>query len=131
MSQENVELVYRAHDAFNRRDIDALRALSDPDMEFIPALVELEGPYRGHDALRRWRENVLGAFPDFSGEVEEVRDLGEVTVARVRLRGQGMESDAPTEATLWEVVEWRRSKAIRWRHFRSEAEALEAVGLSE
>jgi len=43
MSQENVELVYRATDAFNRRDIDAFLALSEPDVEFIPRIAELEG----------------------------------------------------------------------------------------
>ena len=32
MSQENVELNYRSHDAFNRRDLDAYLALNDPDV---------------------------------------------------------------------------------------------------
>jgi hypothetical protein len=31
MSQENVELVYQAADAFNRRDLEAVLALCDPD----------------------------------------------------------------------------------------------------
>ena len=31
MSEENVELVYSANDAFNRRDLDAFFAISDPD----------------------------------------------------------------------------------------------------
>jgi ketosteroid isomerase-like protein len=33
MSQENVELVHRVFDAFNRRDLDAMLALIDDDME--------------------------------------------------------------------------------------------------
>jgi ketosteroid isomerase-like protein len=37
MSEENVELNQRANDAFNRRDLDALLALSDPDVEFLLA----------------------------------------------------------------------------------------------
>jgi len=31
MSQENVELASRAYEAFNRRDLDALLALVDPE----------------------------------------------------------------------------------------------------
>ncbi len=133
MSQENVELAYRAADAFNRRDFDAFLALVDPHVEFRPLDVELEGggPYRGHDGFRSWMEDQLRVFPDFSGEIEEIRDLGDMTVARVRVRGHGGESDAPTEGISWQVTEWRKGKAIRFRDFRSEAEALAVAGLRE
>jgi ketosteroid isomerase-like protein len=133
MSQEKVELVNRAIDAFNTRDIDAFLALADPDVKFVSLLMELEGgdPYRGHDGIRSWWENLFSAFPDFSTEIEELRELGDVTIARVRYHGHGMESDVPMEETVWQVVEWRRNKAIWWRFVRSEAEALEAAGLRE
>jgi ketosteroid isomerase-like protein len=133
MSQENVELYYRVTAAINRRDLDAVLTLSDPDIEFVPRIVEVEGggSYCGHDGVRSWWENLFGVFPDFRSEVEEVRDLGDVTVARVRLCGQGMGSDAPTEQRSWVVYEWRDMKTIWWGTFRSEAEALEAAGLSE
>jgi ketosteroid isomerase-like protein len=133
MSQENVELVYRVTAAINRRDLDAVLALSDPDIEFIPRILEVEGggSYRGHDGVRSWWENLFGVFPDFRSEVDEVRDLGDVTVARVRLIGQGMGSDAPTEQKSWVVTEWRDKKTIWWRTCISEAEALEAAGLRE
>jgi ketosteroid isomerase-like protein len=133
MSEENVELAYQAVDALNQRDLDAFLSLCDPDLEFHSRLVELEGgePYRGHDGIRSWWENVFRVFPDFSAEIEEVRDFGDVTVARARLRGHGTESDAPWEQTQWHVAEWHHKKNIRWRIFMSEAEALEAAGLSE
>jgi ketosteroid isomerase-like protein len=56
MSQENVELLHRAYDAFNRRDLDALLALCDPDVEFISYTMQVErgDPYRGHDGVRSW-----------------------------------------------------------------------------
>ena len=89
------------------------------------------GVYTGHEGAGRWWENLLGVFPDFRAEIDEVQDLGDVTVTRLRLRGQGMESDAPMEQTNWQATEWREKKAIWWRTFRSEAEALEAAGLRE
>jgi ketosteroid isomerase-like protein len=132
MSQENVELLYRANDAFNRRDLDALLALADPDIEFAPRILDLEKrPYRGHDGIRSWWEDILEVAPDFSVEVDEVRDREDVTVALVRLRGHGIASGASMEQTAWQFAEWRERKCVRWRTFPSEAEALQAAGLSE
>jgi hypothetical protein len=48
-----------------------------------------------------------------------------------RSRGHGAVSDTPVEQRLWIVCEWRNRKAVWWQTFRSEAEALEAVGLRE
>jgi ketosteroid isomerase-like protein len=87
MSQENVELVRRGFDAFNRRDLDAYMALMDPDVEGIPRMVAIEGDYRGYDGIDRWWKELLDVFPDFSIEVGEVRDLGDLTLAVTRLRG--------------------------------------------
>ena len=133
MSQQNVELHHRANDAFNRRDLDAFIGLTDAEVEFTSRNLELEGggPHRGHEGVRTWWENLLAISPDFTGEVEEVRDLGEVTVARVRTHGHGIASDAPMEETVWQVVEWRRGKVIWSRNVPSEADALEAAGLRE
>ena len=133
MSEENVELHYQGNEAFNRRDMDTLLALADPDIELISRLAEMEGggPYRGHDGVRSWLESLLDVSPDFSAELEEVRDLGEVTLARVRNRGRGLGSDAPMDQTSWQIIEWHQKKAIRFCIFLSEGEALEAAGLSE
>jgi ketosteroid isomerase-like protein len=133
MSQENIELVHQVTAAINRHDIDAVLALTDPDGEFIPRLTEVDGggSYRGHDGVRSWWENLFGVWPDFKSEVEEVRDLGDVTVARVRMSGQGIASEVATDQTSWVVNEWRDGKAIWMRVFQSETEALEAAGLRE
>ncbi|HSD22978.1 MAG TPA: nuclear transport factor 2 family protein [Solirubrobacterales bacterium] len=133
MSQENVELVYRANDAVNRRDLDALLALADPNVEYSPLVRALEGgrALRGHAGIRSWWENMLGIAPDFSTEVEDVRDLGDTTVARVHLRGHGIASGATIDRHAWQVAEWRQAQCVRWRTFNGEAAALEAAGLSE
>jgi ketosteroid isomerase-like protein len=137
MSQENVELVLKALDAFNRGDIDALVALTDPDIEFSDFLMEMEGggSFRGHEGVRSWWESYTTVFPNLSGELKEVRDLGDVTLVnglvRGRVRDHGKESEAPFEAVFWIVATWRHQLAIQWHSFRSEAEALQAAGRSE
>jgi|SRR5829696_359761 len=134
MSEENVELLHQAFDAFNRRDLDAFLALCDPDVEFISYLARVEGgeAYRGHDGVQDWWDRLLAVYPDFSVEIEDlVRDLGDRTIVRARAHGHGVESDAPMDQAMWQVAEYRHGKTIGWRFFTSEAEALEAAGLSE
>ena len=133
MSRENVELVHRAIDTFNRRDLDAFLAVMDPSIEFMPyeRAIEGLGPYRGHDGVRAWWEESFAVYPDLRAELHEVRDLGDITLARGRLHGTGAGSGASFDRTLWLAVKWRDGKEVWWHAFESEAEALEAVGLRE
>jgi ketosteroid isomerase-like protein len=133
MSEQNVELAHRFYDAFNRRDFDALLAFMDPEVEFASRFMEMEGDpyYRGHDGVREWWRTLLAIFPDFSVEVLEVRDLGDFGIAALRLRGHGADSGVPFDEAMWQTVKVRDGK-VTWAHnFGSEAEALEAAGLSE
>ena len=41
----------------------------------------MEGDYRGHDGIRRWWENLLDSFPDFTIKADAVRDHGGLTVS--------------------------------------------------
>lgn len=131
MSQENVELARRFYDAVNQRDLDAWLAITDEQAELSSILVPVEGGYRGHDGFRRWWENVFDTFPDYTIQVGEVQDHGTVTIAAIRLRGHGSASQAPIDQPLSQLIQWHNGKAVRVESFRTEAEALEAVGLSE
>jgi ketosteroid isomerase-like protein len=129
VSQEHVERAYRAYDAIRRRDVDAFLAFMDPDVECVPLLMEPDGAsYYGHDGIRRWLDELFGVFPAFGADVHEVRDFGDLLVVAALTRGQGVGSDVPFRATVWQVVEVRDGKVIRWRNYWSEADALEAAG---
>jgi ketosteroid isomerase-like protein len=133
VSRENVEVVQRGHDTFNRRDLDAYLSLHDADVEFTTYERALEGlgPYRGHGGIRQWWQEALEVLPDLSVELEEVRDLGDLVLAHGRLRGHGAGSGAPFERTYWGLFHCRHSRIVWWHAFQSEAEAVEAVGLRE
>jgi len=131
MSQENVDLARHAFDAFNRRDRDAFLALMDDDVEAESRLVAFEGGYHGHEGVIRWWNSVLEIFPDYTLEVEEPRDLGDVTLTRFLARGHAAGSNTPLVDPAWIAGRWRDGKCLWWRICSTEAEALEAVGLSE
>ena len=133
MSEENVERIRRGFDAFNRRDLDAFLALTDPEVELSTRFREMEGDsyYRGHAGVRELWRDLLAIFPDFSMEVLELRDLGDSGIVALRVRGHGLDSGVPFEETMWATGEWRDGKMTRWRNFGSEAEALEAAGLED
>jgi ketosteroid isomerase-like protein len=132
MSRENVELTYRAFDAFNRRDLDGYLALMDDDVEVVSFFAAMEGDYHGHAGMRRWWQNLFDVFPDFNVEVVEVRDLGgDSMLATLRWRGHGAGSGTPIDLPIWIGVRMRDGKCVWWQAFGDEDEALAAVGLSE
>ena len=131
MSQENVDLAYRLYEVVSQRDLEALLRLTDEAVQWLPVLASMEGGYHGHDGVRRWWEQISDTVPDFAVDVEEIRDLGDRTLASFRIHGHGSGSGAPMDQELVQVIAWRHGKAVRLESFRSKAEALEAVGLRE
>ena len=131
MSRENVELVSRVFDAFNRRDLDAALALVHGEVEFGSRVAAIEGGYHGHEGIRRWWRTILDVSPDRTIEIVEVRDLGDVTLTRTRARGHVGVGQVPHEETVWSVARWHDKKAVWWAVFPTKAEALEAAGLRE
>jgi hypothetical protein len=66
MSRENVEAFLRGSVAANSRDIEALLALLDPEVEWHPAMAEVLGGeatvYRGHEGVRAWLRDQQDSF---------------------------------------------------------------------
>src|SRR3954452_5838828 len=80
MSQENVETVQRAVEAWNADDLDGFLAELDADVEWHPAIQPgLEGKattYRGHDGARTiWRQDRGEAWERLTNRPQEFRDL--------------------------------------------------------
>jgi hypothetical protein len=126
---KNAELLCRAVDGLNSRDIGAVLELADPEIQFTPLLLELEGagPLHGHEGLRSWWDDLLGVFPDWGIEMGEVREIGDVTIAQARSHGRGMDSEALIEQSFWQVTEWRDGRAVWWHNYLRETEAIEAA----
>ncbi len=133
MSQENVEIVRRTYDAFNRRNREGLLDLINP--AFVADMSRSLGPergiYEGVAGLSRLLDRYWDAFSEFLIEPSELIDCGNQVVAATRGRGIGRSSGARAEARGTQVWNLSDGSPVRWTVYQSKAEALEAVGLSE
>jgi ketosteroid isomerase-like protein len=132
MSQENVELVRRAHEALNDGDVDALVGLCDVAfrLDMSDRVLNPE-VYDGHDGIRRFYAEVRDVWESYTWEPEKLLESRDQVVALLRSssrgRGSGIELERRT-AMLWTV---RGDRLTSLRFFRDRLQALEAAGFKE
>ena len=130
-AEQNVELARRVYEALDQHDGDGYLGLMDEDVVIESALAAVEGGYQGHDGVRRWWDDFVSAFPDYTMEIEEVRPIGtDRTLARLYGSARSAAGAAPVSDPFWHVMTWRDGRCTRWRTCGSEAEALEVLGRS-
>jgi ketosteroid isomerase-like protein len=133
MSQENVEVVKAAYEAFARGGLDRWMEhfTDDVDWRAIEGDIDDVGPIHGKDALRAWLQDWIDTFDEFWFEPVELIDAGEDKVVVVeRYGGRAKLSGVETDQMEAEVFTIRDGKITRLRMFQERAEALEAAGLS-
>jgi ketosteroid isomerase-like protein len=131
MPSEPSELRTLAESAFralNTGDLDGLLALVADDVEFTSMILEMEGvTFRGHEGVRTWWETVRDSFQDVHWELLDLIESDQKAVAKLRAAvalGSGR-----VDQLAWLAATARDGKLTWWAFFRSEEEALEAVGL--
>jgi len=126
------ELVQTAFDAFNRRDVEGLLALCEPDVEVHSLMTEAErADYRGFDGVRDWLGAVLDVFPDWCPTPGEVRDHGCGLVSPFTVTATARASGAPVDQRYWMAAQLSEAGRLRrFGFYRSEALALEAAGVA-
>jgi ketosteroid isomerase-like protein len=132
MSEENVEIVRKVIDAFNRGDLDAWLGFLSPEVvwESLP-LPGFRDVYRGRTEAREWRELLLEVF-DFHLEIDEITALSDDRVLMAAsVRGRGRGSGLPLQRQSWEVSWLADGLITRRQVFWTRDEALEAAGLPE
>ena len=133
MSQENVELVRRGYEAYNRGDVDG--AVSDfaPDCRYTAAgtIPDRTGVFHGREGYKEFIGWLRSEFDDAQAEIDELIDVGDMVVIGSTLRGRGRQSGAEAKFTFWQVWTIQDGKFARGQGFADRAEALEAAGLQE
>jgi ketosteroid isomerase-like protein len=126
MSEENVELVRRIYDAWDRDE--SARDFIAEDVEYVNPDYAVEGgTRRGRESFRVVRET----YDDFQVTTERFIDAGGddvVVLARYTASGTGSGVQLKGEhGYVWTV---RDGQGVRFQWFQSHREALEAAGLA-
>ena len=133
MSEENVEVVRKLTDAFNRGDLDAWLGFLSPEVawESLP-LVGFRDVYRGRSGAREWLEQLLEVFEEARLEIEETTALSDDRVLTGYTQiGRGRGSGLPGELRTWQILWVAKDLITRRQVFWTRDEALEAAGLRE
>jgi len=133
MSQENVEIVRRIYERWERGDFRAGVGLYDPYVLFVlnPEFPDA-GTYIGAEEIRKYmRDDFLADLEGASIAGEEFLDAGDSVVVRVNQSATGAGSGAPVAMRYYQVWTFRGRSVIRLESIREREETLDAAGLRD
>ena len=130
MSQENVELIKAALEAWNAGDMDAIRETLDPDVVVrLPEGWPEPGPFVGREAVMRQWERNRETWDADTLEPITIIDAGDRVVVRFVWRAVSRGPESQMEFTAVYTV--RDGKTTYQESFWDHAAALKALGLPE
>ena len=134
MPQENVEMVRRSTDAYNRRDLDGMLETwaQDAVLDWSNAHAFDAGIHRGHGEIQAYTEAFIATWDEVRLEIVdgpiEVEEGLLVTENVAYLRGRdGIEVQA---RSAW-LHTFRNGEQTSLTLYQTKQEALEAAGLRE
>ena len=137
MPAENVEIVRRGYEAFNRGDIQTTLALFDPRVEvhLAPEGREVLGPgfssvYSGLDGFMEFLGQLQADWESWSWEPEEFIEAGDDCVlVMVRMRAKAKASDREVDQPTAQVCTMQDGRLVRHETYWDREAARRAVGL--
>jgi ketosteroid isomerase-like protein len=132
MSEENVEIVRRAYEAFVAGGAEAAEPFLHPELlwEDRPDLPDAN-VYRGHAGFRTAVGRFYEAFEVLSVSAEQLIHAGKWVVVSHRWQGRGKEGSVPFETVDWSVFTVENGMITRRQAFTERTDAFEVAGLSE
>jgi ketosteroid isomerase-like protein len=128
VTEDEVQLVLEGYEAWNRRELDMLDEVLDPEMEWEPGFGALEsGVHRGAQGFRGFVDSWIESFDDFSIRPHLVVQSADQLVLVAHQTGRGRGSGIEIEANVVHVWTVRDRKAVRWWGPRTLDEALERL----
>jgi ketosteroid isomerase-like protein len=130
MSEENVEIVKRAIDQWNRGERIPGEEIH-PDVEIVSRLMG-GGSFHGREGARTYFEELDDHFDEWTVIPDGWRDAGDRVVMMGRVHLHGRESGITFDQPVGFLFEVRDRRVLRLETFIDDpADALEAAGLSE
>jgi ketosteroid isomerase-like protein len=127
----NVETARIAIDAFNRRDVDAMRALGGDDFvyDWSRSMAPNRGIYRGPQGFIEFAEEQWDMFSELRIEPDELIARGNHVVVPITVRARGRE-DIPVSANSAMLYTFEDGRLMRITLFQERGEALAAASES-
>jgi len=133
MSRENVEIVRRSFDAFNRGDLEQILDDIAPEYEFNPSgrFMDTQQTYRGRAGFVAFWDAFRAAWEDITISIERIEDLNDrvLTLGTFHMTGSGSGVAVDGESAWLHTI--KDGSIVHLRSFATWAEALEAAGLRE
>jgi ketosteroid isomerase-like protein len=130
VSKENIDLVRRSIEAYNRRDFEAMEAMNHPDMEldWTASRGFQAGLYRGWEEVMGFYRNFLGTFEKVEMEPERFIESGDLVVVPNSAQTRGRDGIETTAHSAL-VFELRDGRIARICLYQETEQALKAAGL--
>lgn len=128
----DIEVVKATFAAFAARDIEAVLALTSPDVEFWAVTGEQAGrstPYRGHEGMRQYFRDVAALWEELHLSPREFRASNDLILVTGRVSAHSR-SRTVTGSTGW-IWRVRNGKVVYVHVYASAADATAAFEESE
>ncbi|HEY7453485.1 MAG TPA: nuclear transport factor 2 family protein [Thermoleophilaceae bacterium] len=132
MIATDIEVVKATFAAFAARDLNAVLALADPEVEFTAMTGGHAGradPYRGHEGLRQYFRDVAAVWEELVLTPREFRASGDLILVTGRVSARSR-SRTVTGSTGW-IWRVRGGKVVYVRVYESAADAIAALEAGE
>jgi ketosteroid isomerase-like protein len=112
-------------------DPDAFYEMLAPDVvwDISDSDSPMAGVYHGRETVRDWWRRWMGAFSDWSSEIEEVFEKGDKVVFFAREHGHGRTSGVWVEMKRANVWTFRGDQVVHYKSFRDRVKALRDAGI--
>jgi ketosteroid isomerase-like protein len=130
MSEENVEIVRAALEAFRQGEVDEALEHVHPDM--VSRRVDPDGAvFHGRDGLLALMADWVEGFEEWSYRAEEFIDAGDHVVVRLHQWGRGAGSGAMVDGDYWLTYAFEGGKVRPFTIFSDRERAFEETGISD
>jgi ketosteroid isomerase-like protein len=123
------QTIYRAYEAWSRRDIDSLLELVHPDAVARPILGANIGVsvYHGRDGLRDGFRDLHPEWEAFETRVTRIDEHGGSAVLTIDVHARGRASGVVIDGELYHLVELRDGMIMRLEAFQDRDAAMAAL----